>query len=161
MAQFGAHIDRHLILKIKQRFLLKNIIVLAITALLGIANAAEPCGQLEVAGIYQSNMKFMSLPDGRKVPTGYLYLRFLPDQKVISVVSIGSPDEVRRWFKSDYASAHPVPYRMEGIMVSFVDKLPKGSIEYAGELVNCTLNLRTHSTITGHEDHLVFSYRPD
>ncbi|PYT01091.1 MAG: hypothetical protein DMF63_05370 [Acidobacteria bacterium] len=75
------------------------------------------------------------------------YLRFYEDGTVISVVTSGNPNEIKRWFRRPYGTTGN--YLIDGSSLRFSVTSERGKIDYSGSISREILTITVRSHITG------------
>ncbi|NIP99418.1 MAG: hypothetical protein GWM98_02540 [Nitrospinaceae bacterium] len=106
---------------------------------------------LRFEGVYQSGPHIVA-PNTRAEQTYWHYLRFYEDQTVLTVSSVGSPENFARWFrKENYPKIYFSlgGYYFEEGQIKFSSTSREGVVDYEGTILKDGLRLKTFSHITG------------
>lgn len=103
----------------------------------------ESIPRLRFDGVYRSER--VDAPSGAY----WYYLRFYPDGDMVEVSSSGTPADLRRWFSRSNDSLPHGRYVVDGSSIAFSTNSAEGVVEYAGDVLNRALFLRSESHING------------
>lgn len=113
-----------------------------VVILAGCATYRERDATLRFDGVYQSE----------RIENYWHYLRFYPDDNVITVSSTAQPNDLQPWFTREHTGVSKGKIRLKGKSISFSGESKAGVIDYEGELVGDQLRLHSHSHINGHQN---------
>ncbi|MGW0662366.1 hypothetical protein [Streptodolium elevatio] len=90
----------------------------------------------------------------------YGYLRFTASDRVTSVTSSGTVEQVARWFGPENKQCSQGVYELEGNAISFAVTSSSGTVLYNGTVGPGALTLRldSRSLINGHRAHRTYHF---
>lgn len=137
------------------RKIIKNTIIFVLTTVLISCSTIKnhekdelKYGILFFEGIYQSEKK----------GDYWSYLRFYPDQTVISVSSSGIPSDLKIWFDKDNENISIGRIVVKGNTISFSTTSREGKVDYTGAIINEKLHLEFFSQINSNKGKEVYKF---
>lgn len=113
-------------------------------------------GSLSLFSQNTTGVRYDGLYQSEKEEYSY-FLRFYPDNTVISVTSTGGPIAISEWFKQPYYNSGS--FKISGKKISFECTSEDGTVVYKGKIKpNDVLELKYESLINGHKSKNTYKF---
>lgn len=124
---------------------MRKTIITAFTILLGTLSLFSQSSNLRFDGMYQAETEEYSY-----------FLRFYPDNTVISVTSHGEAAVIAEWFKKPFYDTGI--YKITGKKISFECTSEDGTVVYKGVIKPDVLVLKSESLINGYKSKKTYKF---